>query len=86
MSYIKKLLLREEKVGIKCDICNKQCTENYAELKAMWGPGSEFDGEEHSCHMCELCYLRIWTVIEERGGKINVNKYLPYVFVKDDNG
>lgn len=79
MSYIKKLLLAEKKVGVKCDLCNNDCTENFADLSGIWGEGSKYDGEKHYCHFCEKCYNVVKKTVEDMNGKVIVERYLPHV-------
>jgi hypothetical protein len=80
-------------VDVICDICGKSCkaAENcfgnptncsieYAEILIPgggWGYDSRKDGENHECHMCETCYDKVRSFIEnELGGKIRVDHYM----------
>jgi hypothetical protein len=52
---------------VYCDICSSSCiTDNfgseYATLEALWGYGSQKDGEKFDIQMCEKCFndILIW--------------------------
>lgn len=52
----------EELVDVKCDRCGESCWDKqdmnleFAEIKVMWGYGSDKDLERHKVQLCEKCY------------------------------
>lgn len=54
--------LVDKVVDVICDRCGKTCKDEinlnfeFAEVKAMWGYGSNKDLERHKIHLCEPCY------------------------------
>ena len=52
----------EELVDVICDRCGQSCWDEldmnleFAEMKAMWGYGSNKDCERHKIQLCEKCY------------------------------
>lgn len=63
MDVIKKTSeLVDKLVDVTCDRCGKSCKDKidmnieYAEMKAMWGYGSNKDCERHKVQLCEPCY------------------------------
>ena len=46
---------------IKCDKCKREITNdyNYIDFKYTFGYGTEYDGIEISCQLCEECLIKI---------------------------
>ena len=47
---------RESIIGITCNKCGKDCTNNCVTICVNWGFGSMKDCESHLSHICEDCY------------------------------
>lgn len=52
---------------VYCDICSSSCTSDnfgseYATLEALWGYGSQKDGEKFDIQICENCFdeILVW--------------------------
>jgi len=42
-----------------CDICEEVCKDfEYVTVNAHWGYFSSMDGQQHTGHVCEHCYLK----------------------------
>lgn len=63
-----------EVVGYTCDVCHKPCynedacqaSTELAVLRAEWGFWSRGkDQTVHECHLCESCYDKVRTFIEQ---------------------
>jgi hypothetical protein len=63
-------------VDYRCDVCGKECNNEYATLWASWGYNSRKDAEDHCCHLCESCYDKVFDFISNTlGGKVDVDDH-----------
>lgn len=72
---IRKSRQVDEVVGYTCDVCHKPCHKDeneceasieFALLRAEWGYWSQGkDQTIHECHLCESCYDKVKTFIEQ---------------------
>lgn len=79
MVEVTEAVQRQEIIDILCDICGFSCKTScdieHATLYANWGYHSQYDTQDHECHICAACYEKVKTFIESLGGKIRVITY-----------
>lgn len=68
-----KEILKKEVSDIVCDICKKSCVRyednidsaEYGTIEAYWGYFSKKDGETFNCEICEDCFDKVISFLEE---------------------
>lgn len=57
--------------SVLCDVCEKECIENYIPISCIWGYGSPNDGDQTSCELCESCWNKVEAfIVNELKGKV----------------
>lgn len=84
MRHIEKLQgqrgTAEVMTDVTCDICGKSCWfehsgYEFAQFWAHWGYGSNKDGINWFCDLCESCAEKIKAHIESLKGTVRIENY-----------
>lgn len=59
-----------QQMDVHCDVCNCSTRiqgfgEQFGVLQALWGYGSQHDGERYRVRICEVCFFQVLTYMRQ---------------------